>query len=207
MKNDYISAEMTVLKIVSVLMIVFGALGILLYALGLAAVVGLTLATSGVFSASRDLFGMGLLLVGAIVELVTGALGSKAAKRPDRAGKALIVWGVLTLLLTLAFFFLLLGPTLVLLDKLTSFSEGLPINPILDAAICLLLAGVFFLIYSIRKKTLLELIHTNGSIGLDLRFLPDQELHLLLRYLRAFLSSLERNEEEEKAEAETAPEE
>ena len=102
MKNDYISAEMTVLKIVSVLMIVFGALGILLYALGLAAVVGLTLATSGVFSASRDLFGMGLLLVGAIVELVTGALGSKAAKRPDRAGKALIVWGVLTLLLTLA---------------------------------------------------------------------------------------------------------
>ena len=110
-------------------------------------------------------------------------------------------------LLTLAFFFLLLGPTLVLLDKLTSFSEGLPINPILDAAICLLLAGVFFLIYSIRKKTLLELIHPNGSIGLDLRFLPDQELHLLLRYLRAFLSSLERNEEEEKAEAETAPEE
>ena len=102
MKNTYISAEMSILKIVSVLMIVFGSLGILLYALGLAAVVGLTLSTSGVFSASRDLFSMALLLLGALVELVTGILGSKAARRPARAGKALIVWGILTLLLTLA---------------------------------------------------------------------------------------------------------
>ena len=102
MKNTYISAEMSILKIVSVLMIVFGSLGILLYALGLAAVVGLTLSTSGVFSASRDLLSMALLLLGALVELVTGILGSKAARRPARAGKALIVWGILTLLLTLA---------------------------------------------------------------------------------------------------------
>lgn len=93
-------------------------------------------------------------------------------------------------LLSLAFFFLLLGPVLVLLDKLTHFSEGLVVNPMLDGAICLLLAGVFFLLYSIHKKTLLELIHTNGSLGLDLRAMPEKEARLLIRYLKAYLSSL-----------------
>lgn len=94
-------------------------------------------------------------------------------------------------LLTLAFFFLLLGPVLVLLDKLTNFSEGLVINPVLDGAICLLLAGVFFLLYSIHKKTLLELVHTNGSIALNLRAMPEKETRLLLRYLKAYLNSLD----------------
>jgi len=103
-------------------------------------------------------------------------------------------------LLSLAFFFLLLGPVLVLLDKLTHFGEGLVINPMLDGAICLLLAGVFFLLYSIHKKTLLELIHTNGSLGLDLRAMPEKEARLLIRYLKAYLSSL--NAEPEAAEQE-----
>ncbi len=103
-------------------------------------------------------------------------------------------------LLSLAFFFLLLGPVLVLLDKLTHFSEGLVINPMLDGAICLLLAGIFFLLYSIHKKTLLELIHTNGSLGLDLRVMPEKESRLLIRYLKAYLNSL--NEEPEAAEQE-----
>ncbi len=92
------------------------------------------------------------------------------------------------ILLSLAFFFLLLGPVLVLLDKLTNFSEGLVINPMLDGAICLLLAGVFFLLYSIHKKTLLELLHTNGSLCLNLRDLPEKEERLLIRYLRAYLN-------------------
>ena len=108
-------------------------------------------------------------------------------------------------LLSLAFFFLLLAPALVLLDKLTDFSQGLPINPILDAAICVLLAGVFFLLYSIHKKSLLELIHTNGSIGLDLRFLPEKEARLFIRFLRAYLSSFEHEEAEAEA-AEAQPE-
>ena len=94
-------------------------------------------------------------------------------------------------LLSLAFFFLLLGPVLVLLDKLTNFSEGLVINPMLDGAICLLLAGVFFLLYSIHKKTLLELVHTNGSIALNLHAMPEKETRLLLRYLKAYLNSLD----------------
>ena len=94
-------------------------------------------------------------------------------------------------LLSLAFFFLLLGPALLRLDKLINFGEGIVLNPSLDAVICLLLSGVMFLLYSIHKKTLLELIHTNGSIGLDQGALPEKEERLLIRYLRAFLRSRE----------------
>lgn len=94
-------------------------------------------------------------------------------------------------LLSLAFFFLLLGPVLLLLDKLTNFGEGIVLKPTLDAVICVLLAGVFFLLYSIHRKTLLELLHTNGSVGLDLRALPQKEERLLIRYLRAYLNALE----------------
>ncbi len=94
-------------------------------------------------------------------------------------------------LLSLACFFLLLGPVLLLLDKLVNFSEGIALNPTLDAAICILLAGVFFLLYSIHQKTFLELLHTNGVICLDEKPLPDKEERLLIRYLRAYLNSRE----------------
>ena len=100
-------------------------------------------------------------------------------------------------LLTLAFFFLLLGPTLVLLDKLSHFGDGIVLNPILDGAVCVLLAGVFFLLYSIHKQNLLELLHTNGSICLDLRAIPEKEERLFIRYLRAFLNSRENPPEPE----------
>ena len=102
MELQYDPAGRTLLKTAGTLMIVFGAVGILIYLLGLAAVIGIAYATSGVFSASGDLLGMSLLLAGAIVELIAGILGVKAAKRPARAGKALYVWGALSLLLTLA---------------------------------------------------------------------------------------------------------
>ena len=97
-------------------------------------------------------------------------------------------------LLSLAFFFLLLGPVLVLLDSLVNFSEGIVLNPILDAAICILLAGVFFLLYNIHQKNLLELVHTNGAICLDVKVLPEKEERLLIRYLRAYLNSQENPE-------------
>ena len=97
-------------------------------------------------------------------------------------------------LLSLAFFFLLLGPVLVLLDKLVNFGEGIVLNPVLDAALCILLAGIFFLLYSIHQKTLLELLHTNGAICLDVRVLPEKEERLLIRYLRAYLNSREKPE-------------
>ncbi len=102
MELQYDPAGRTLLKTAGILMIVFGALGSLVYLLGLAAVVGLRYATSGLFSASEDLVGMALLLAGALVELITGILGVRAAKKPERAGRGRLVWGVLCLLLTLA---------------------------------------------------------------------------------------------------------
>lgn len=102
MELQYDPAGRTLLKTTGVIMLIFGILGILLYAAGLAAVVGVTYVTGGVFSGSADLIGMALLLAAALAELIAGILGSRAAKRPARAGKGLIVWGVLTLLLTLA---------------------------------------------------------------------------------------------------------
>ena len=102
MENLYDPAGRTLLKTAGVIMLIFGILGVLIYALGLAAVIGVTYVTSGIISASEDLIGMGLLLAAAVAELIAGILGSRAAKKPARAGKGLIVWGVLTLLLTLA---------------------------------------------------------------------------------------------------------
>ena len=102
MEYEYDPAGRSLLKITSVLMLIFGILGVLLYAAGLAAMIGVTYVTSGIFSASNDLIGMGLLLAAALTELIAGILGSRTAKRPARAGKGLILWGVLTLLLTLA---------------------------------------------------------------------------------------------------------
>ena len=72
--------------------------------------------------------------------------------------------------ITLAFFFLLLGLTL-------------------DAVLCILLAGVFSLIYLIHTKNLLEFIHTNGSMGLDRNMIPEKEERLLIRYLNAYLNN------------------
>ena len=102
MELQYDPAGRTLLKTTSVIMLIFGVLGVLIYALGLAAVIGVTYVTSGIISASEDLIGMGLLLAAALAELIAGSLGLRAAKKPVRAGKGLYVWGVLTLLLTLA---------------------------------------------------------------------------------------------------------
>lgn len=91
-------------------------------------------------------------------------------------------------LLSLTFFFLILGPVLLLLDKLTHYGTKSFFTPRLDAIICILLAGVFYLLYSIHRKTLLELLHTNGSISLNQSYLPQKEARTLIRYLRAFLN-------------------
>ena len=102
MELQFDPAGRTLLKTTGVIMLIFGILGILIYAVGLAAVIGVTYVTSGIISASEDLIGMGLLLAAALAELIAGVLGLRAAKQPARAGKGLLVWGILTLLLTLA---------------------------------------------------------------------------------------------------------
>ena len=102
MEKVYDPAGRTLLKVTGVLMIVFGVFGLLIYAAGLAAVIGLTYATSGVFSGSNDLLGMSLLLAAALTELIAGILGVRAAKKPERTGMGRVFWCVLCLLLTLA---------------------------------------------------------------------------------------------------------
>ena len=92
----------TLLRAAGTLMIVFGALGIVLYLLATAGSVALLAATDSVFSARDDIIGIGLLLVGALAELIAGILSLRAAKQPARVRPALYVWDVLTLLLSLA---------------------------------------------------------------------------------------------------------
>ncbi len=92
-------------------------------------------------------------------------------------------------LIALSFFFLLLGPVLLLLDNLLDFGTSTVLNLTLDAVLCVLLAGVFFLLYLIHSRNLLEMIHTNGSMGLDRRGLPEKEERLLIRYLNAYLNN------------------
>ena len=92
----------SLLRAAGTLMVVFGALGIVLYLLALAGVLALTAATGGIFSAGGDFLGVSLLLAAAISELVAGILSLRAAKTPARVGPALSVWDGLTLLLSLA---------------------------------------------------------------------------------------------------------
>lgn len=94
-------------------------------------------------------------------------------------------------LLFLGFFFVILGPALLLLEQWTSISKYITLNLTLDAVLCELTAGLCFMLYSIHGIKMLELIHTNGSIGIDLRFIPEKEERLLIRYLRACLNNLE----------------
>lgn len=100
MKSVYDPNGIVFLKHTSLLMVIFGILGILLYALGLAAVIGVGYVTGGIFKGSKDLWGMGLLLAAALSELIAGILGRRGAKTPRRASGSLYLWGILTLLLT-----------------------------------------------------------------------------------------------------------
>lgn len=102
MNEVYDPKGVQLLKLSGLLMILFGALGCLLYTLGLAAVLGVSYVTSGIFKVSSDLWGMGLLLTGALVELIAGILGRKAASHPQRAGGHLYIWGILSMILSLA---------------------------------------------------------------------------------------------------------
>ena len=94
------------------------------------------------------------------------------------------------LLLFLGFFLVILGPTLLLLNQRTSLASQSALNLTLDGILCELAAVVCFLLYNIHGTKMLELIHTNGSVGLDLRTIPEKEERLLIRFLRAFLNCM-----------------
>ena len=89
------------LKTTAILMLVFGSLGVLVYLALLGVLVGVTYVTDGIFSGAKDVVGMSLLLAASALELITGILGLKALKRPERAAGCR-VWAALTLLLGLA---------------------------------------------------------------------------------------------------------
>ena len=95
------------------------------------------------------------------------------------------------LLLFLGFFLVILGPTLLLLNQRTSLASQSALNLTLDGILCELAAVVCFLLYNIHGTKMLELIHTNGSVGLDLRTIPEKEERLLIRFLRAFLNNVD----------------
>ena len=143
MEPKSIPACRTLLKISGVLMILFGVLCTLIYCLGLAGFAALNYATGGIFSVRSDLIGMALLLAAGIAELICGILGVRAAKRPERAGKGRLVWGVLCLLLSI----LSIGSIIVR-------NAGIPLWEPLTA---LILAAVVPIVYLVSTAGLLSL--------------------------------------------------
>ena len=77
--------------------------------------------------------------------------------------------------LTLALFFLILAPTALLLDALVHYGSKTVLSPMLDCAVCLLLAGALFVYYTIRSRRLLEVCYSGGGLALDTRYLSGEE--------------------------------
>ena len=91
----------SLLRLTGTLMLIFGILGVVIYAVFIAVLIAANKMTGGIFSFSADIAGMGLLFAAALAELISGVLGRKAAKAPEKAGRCR-VWGWITLILTLA---------------------------------------------------------------------------------------------------------
>ena len=92
-------------------------------------------------------------------------------------------------LLTFCYFFLILAPALMLLELLAGFGSSLHLSPILGMLVCLMLAGIFALIYFLRKKVYLQISYTNGSVSLDSAFLPEAEEHAFVAQLKQQLAA------------------
>ena len=101
MEHQTNSFGRTLLRITDPVMILFGIFGILAYGAALALLLGVHFLTDAVFHGASDIIGLSLLLGASILELISGILGRKAARQPQKAGRCL-VWGSLALLLSLA---------------------------------------------------------------------------------------------------------
>lgn len=93
-----------------------------------------------------------------------------------------------TWILSFCFFFLILAPAVMLLELLGDVGKSLNLSPILGMLVCLLLAGIFALIYFLRKKVFLQISYTNGSISLDSAYLPDTEERAFVAQLKQQLA-------------------
>ncbi len=90
----------TFLKVMGILMIIFGAIALVMGIIALAGV-GVILAYAGVegtLFAGLFTFASVLVLLGAAMELIAGILGVKNWNRPERAGVC-VGWGVAILVL------------------------------------------------------------------------------------------------------------
>lgn len=104
MERQTVQKDLTgvsLLKLTGSLMLIFGILGVLLYAGFTAVLIAANHITGGVFSGGKDIFGMSLLLAAALAELIGGVIGRKAAQVPAKAGKCFF-WGAAVIVLTLA---------------------------------------------------------------------------------------------------------
>lgn len=93
-----------------------------------------------------------------------------------------------TWILSFCFFFLILAPAVMLLELLGDIGKDIHLSPILGMLVCLLLAGIFALIYFVRKKVFLQISYSNGSIGLDSAYLPDTEERAFIAKLKQQLA-------------------
>ena len=91
-------------------------------------------------------------------------------------------------LLAVCYFFLILAPVLMVLELAVGLGKRWSLSPLLGGLVCLLIAGVFALIYFLRKKTFLRISYTNGSVSLDAGQIPEKETHDFIRQLRQLLA-------------------
>jgi len=89
------------LKVVGILMIVFGAIGIVVALLAITALGVIDYASSGEISSGMAYFGAILSLVSAVAELVAGIIGVVNCKKPEKANTCL-AWGIIVAVLSVA---------------------------------------------------------------------------------------------------------
>ena len=87
------------LKVVGILMIIGGAIGIIMGIIAVAGVSVLAALAGPEFKSGLYIFAAILLLVGAVLELVAGIIGVKDAKVPEKANTCL-VWGIIVAVLS-----------------------------------------------------------------------------------------------------------
>ncbi|MGN0601869.1 MAG: hypothetical protein ACI4I7_04085 [Oscillospiraceae bacterium] len=89
------------LKVTGILMIIFGSIALIVSIVAILGIAALAYISSGEMS-SALLYTAGVLsLISAVAEFVTGILGVKNCKRPEKAGTC-IAWGIIVIVLSVA---------------------------------------------------------------------------------------------------------
>ncbi len=89
------------LKVCGIIMIVGGALGLIVSIVAILGVAGLAYLSDGQLEMGMLYASSILALVASVVELVTGIVGVKNCKKPEKATSCM-VWGIIVAVLTIA---------------------------------------------------------------------------------------------------------